>query len=673
MRSFSERLNQLLAVAPIVLALVFHAVAMQRWLMAIPAFIGLLIGLGRSVPVSTTSRHWYVSIAVGVLIGLAFPATDVSTGPLPPAAAAALTGVAAMLAVMAVFSNHITVVWAAAWGMVAISGKIEWSGPWRWILLAFFVSSFVAIVDRARLLNQDRRVLLPIGLFVCLLSVSTFGVAAVLHRVDDAFLKSVESIVSANSPTASTGLGSSISLASSSTITPSQRPVLELSEMCGLLRVKVMDQFDGQRWTSSSAMHKPLKGHGDHRLSGALAEGSVVANVAGSVVANVADSVVANVADSVAGSVENLEMFFLRSLDHSLPSPAGVLRFRGVQPKIFGGWIFRGVPDGVSVSMEIDGSMGLPREVYSAGDLLDIPDDLRNGMSEMTENVIEGAKTNVDKAQAIEKFFHENFEYSFSTDLSGEEHPLVVLVQQRRPAFCVYFASAMAVMLRTQDVPCRIVTGYVPGEVNPVSKRVTVRDRDAHAWVEVWDPLAQHFVAFDPTPYTSRSQAMGHDQTPNLASAAFAAARSSVQRWWRMVQIDPLMAAKVLARMPVFWCILALAAIYYWIRKRRISALIDQASVSMIDERMQQLYQKYQRVLANAGVETHPWETDDEVLGRLVESGNTDLAAAANEFVQRYRSARFGGSDFDQGLMEMPIFALPIGAMDSTKSMVSGK
>jgi hypothetical protein len=58
----------------------------------------------------------------------------------------------------------------------------------------------------------------------------------------------------------------------------------------------------------------------------------------------------------------------------------------------------------------------------------------------------------------------------------------------------------MAVMARTLGIPSRVVLGFTPGE--PLPDRadvVVVRDRNAHAWVELWMPT-QGWVRFDPTP-----------------------------------------------------------------------------------------------------------------------------------------------------------------------------
>ena len=64
---------------------------------------------------------------------------------------------------------------------------------------------------------------------------------------------------------------------------------------------------------------------------------------------------------------------------------------------------------------------------------------------------------------------------------------------------CEFFASAVAVMLRSVGVPARVVTGYRAHAVDESGTRVLVRAMDAHAWVEVLDERG-YWHAVDPTP-----------------------------------------------------------------------------------------------------------------------------------------------------------------------------
>jgi len=63
---------------------------------------------------------------------------------------------------------------------------------------------------------------------------------------------------------------------------------------------------------------------------------------------------------------------------------------------------------------------------------------------------------------------------------------------------CEYFATALALLLRLQDVPCRVVGGYLAHEWDAEHGEMVVRQRDAHAWVEAL--LADGWVTVDATP-----------------------------------------------------------------------------------------------------------------------------------------------------------------------------
>jgi len=67
-----------------------------------------------------------------------------------------------------------------------------------------------------------------------------------------------------------------------------------------------------------------------------------------------------------------------------------------------------------------------------------------------------------------------------------------------RAGFCEHFSSAFAFLMRAGGVPARVVTGYQGGDRNPVDSIITVRQSDAHAWVEVFLP-DQGWVRVDPT------------------------------------------------------------------------------------------------------------------------------------------------------------------------------
>jgi transglutaminase-like putative cysteine protease len=67
-----------------------------------------------------------------------------------------------------------------------------------------------------------------------------------------------------------------------------------------------------------------------------------------------------------------------------------------------------------------------------------------------------------------------------------------------RQGFCEHFASSFVFFIRAAGIPARVVVGYQGGDINSVDGSLTVRQRDAHAWSEVWLE-GRGWVMFDPT------------------------------------------------------------------------------------------------------------------------------------------------------------------------------
>ncbi|MFL6337344.1 MAG: DUF3488 and DUF4129 domain-containing transglutaminase family protein [Pyrinomonadaceae bacterium] len=118
------------------------------------------------------------------------------------------------------------------------------------------------------------------------------------------------------------------------------------------------------------------------------------------------------------------------------------------------------------------------------------------------------ARNAYDAARAIEahlnsKAYGGDYKYSLEMRAKGPD-PLSDFLFNVRAGHCEYFATAMAVMLRTLGVPARVVNGFQRGEYNAAADAYVVRQADAHSWVEVYFPEADAWVTFDPTPADGR-------------------------------------------------------------------------------------------------------------------------------------------------------------------------
>jgi len=164
----------------------------------------------------------------------------------------------------------------------------------------------------------------------------------------------------------------------------------------------------------------------------------------------------------------------------------------------------------------VDASTPLPTHEELAG--AEWSDDDRAGNVELPDEypqlaavaeqvwVEAGATSTVDRVLALQDWFiGPDSEFRYSTDvpdLRGET-ALQRFVLDTRVGYCEYFATAMAVMLRTANIPTRVSVGFLPGTpsgaAGAADRTWTVSTEDAHAWVEVLFPEVG-WVKFDPTP-----------------------------------------------------------------------------------------------------------------------------------------------------------------------------
>jgi hypothetical protein len=117
----------------------------------------------------------------------------------------------------------------------------------------------------------------------------------------------------------------------------------------------------------------------------------------------------------------------------------------------------------------------------------------------LAKDLTAGATRDSDKAAAMEQRLKTDYGYTMDLPASVPADPVADFLFQRRKGHCEYFASSMALMLRTIGVPSRVVNGFVAGEINTLSGWGIVRASDAHSWVEAWID-GDGWRVYDPTP-----------------------------------------------------------------------------------------------------------------------------------------------------------------------------
>ena len=118
---------------------------------------------------------------------------------------------------------------------------------------------------------------------------------------------------------------------------------------------------------------------------------------------------------------------------------------------------------------------------------------------QLARSLSANATTPPERAGAIEAALRAR--YTYTTQLPDREvaDPLANFLFTRKKGHCEYFASAMAVLLRTLGIPSRMATGFESGVYNSITDLWLIRASDAHTWVEAWIP-GYGWRTFDPTP-----------------------------------------------------------------------------------------------------------------------------------------------------------------------------
>lgn len=133
------------------------------------------------------------------------------------------------------------------------------------------------------------------------------------------------------------------------------------------------------------------------------------------------------------------------------------------------------------------------------GRYLEVPASTTPETIALADQLATGQPSTYDVIRSYVGWLEANVEYDLDAPLPdpGEDavHDFLFDTQL---GFCEQIASALTVMLRTQGVPARLVTGYLPGTRDRIAGVFEVRASDAHAWVEVWFPESG-WQAFDPT------------------------------------------------------------------------------------------------------------------------------------------------------------------------------
>lgn len=139
---------------------------------------------------------------------------------------------------------------------------------------------------------------------------------------------------------------------------------------------------------------------------------------------------------------------------------------------------------------------------------LGLPSDTPEIVGQTARTVTAGAASKYDAAVALQDYLRGN-DFSYDTeapvedDFDGGGADVIGTFLEQKRGYCVHFASAMAMMARSLDIPSRVTLGYLPGTrtttVIDGYNRYNVDSHDLHAWPELYF-VGVGWVPFEPTP-----------------------------------------------------------------------------------------------------------------------------------------------------------------------------
>jgi hypothetical protein len=296
----------------------------------------------------------------------------------------------------------------------------------------------------------------------------------------------------------------------------------------------------------------------------------------------------------------------------------------------------------------------------------------------LAQQVTASVSSPIDKASAIEDYLRMHYGYTLQLPDRTPKDPISNFLFERKQGHCEYFASAMAVMLRSIGIPSRLVNGFSGGEFNDLTSQYVIRESDAHSWVEAYIP-GEGWMELDPTPaaaaqphtkwgrflmYLDAMSSFWRDWIVNydlghqlrLTQDAGRGSRELVShaQSWAVGKYDATLAwaRRVQERIgssAVKWVLRAFAALLlvtFATSVPRLLTLLRKFRLARRPERAPQMaasmwYQRMLKILARRGWQKSLAQTPEEFASAIRDE---QLKQRVTTFTEHYENARFGGS-----------------------------
>jgi hypothetical protein len=153
-------------------------------------------------------------------------------------------------------------------------------------------------------------------------------------------------------------------------------------------------------------------------------------------------------------------------------------------------------------------SMASPDQLREAGTdyptwvtqrYLELPETTTDRTRALASELAAGQPTPFDTAQTVETYVRSTITYNEEIEPPPDNQDVVDYVLfESQEGYCEYYASAMAVLLRAEGIPARVVGGYFPAPYDAEEGGHLYREKNAHLWVEAFFP-GFGWIPFEPT------------------------------------------------------------------------------------------------------------------------------------------------------------------------------
>ncbi|MDZ4857457.1 MAG: transglutaminaseTgpA domain-containing protein [Candidatus Hydrogenedentes bacterium] len=287
------------------------------------------------------------------------------------------------------------------------------------------------------------------------------------------------------------------------------------------------------------------------------------------------------------------------------------------------------VMPGLSYSIAGTFGRGRPITLEDRESFVATPRDLDARIQELAEAVTSECATDAERVNAVVWYVQQTCSYDLRAGAGASRDPVVAFLFETRRGHCELFASSVVLLLRAAGVPCRYATGFLAAEQNTFGEYWVARNRDAHAWVEVYFP-DRGWVTVEATPPSGvpRGTATWFAQLWDFAGYA-------PQRLLTVAQT--LRLSRFISSVAVIFVVLLLTSAIVWRLWRSRRAVIEHPEDPAVIA-LHRLLQKMDRTLNDRGLVRADIETLHGFARRVEAGGDAESAG----WYRMYAEARYG-------------------------------